>query len=76
MEACKAVLNAARIGVRADNAEECFAEIRSMTGTDFSDAKLAEAVRLNVCEGLIRDPIRLLPQHLQCFWQLELAGDQ
>ena len=76
MKAREAVLNAARIGVRADNAEEGCTEIRSMTGTDFSDAELAEAVRLNVREGLVRDPIRLLPQHLQCFWQLELTEDQ
>jgi hypothetical protein len=73
MDAQEAVLSAARTGVRADSAEEGFAQIRGITGTDFPDAELADAVAVSVHNGLVPDPIRLLPQHLQCFWQLELA---
>jgi hypothetical protein len=70
MSAREAVLTAARSGVRADNAEEGYAQIRSITGTDFPDAELAEAVAASVRDGLIGDPVQLLPQRLQCFWQL------
>jgi hypothetical protein len=70
MSAREAVLTAAHFGVRADNAEEGYAQIRNVTGTMFPDAELAEAVAASVRDGLIQDPVRLLPQHLQCFWQL------
>ena len=75
MIAREAVLTAAHLGVRADNAEEGYAQIRSITGTEFPDAELAGAVAEIVHDGLIRDPVRLLPQHLQCFWQLVLEQD-
>jgi hypothetical protein len=75
MSAREAVLTAAHLGVRADNAEEGYAQIRSITGTEFPDAELAGAVAEIVHDGLIRDPVRLLPQHLQCFWQLVLEQD-
>jgi hypothetical protein len=75
MSAREAVLTAAHFGVRADNAEEGYAQIRSITATEFADAELAEAVAASVRDGLIRDPVRLLPQHLQCFWQLVLEQD-
>jgi hypothetical protein len=75
MSAREAVLTAAHLGVRADNAEEGYAQIRSITGAEFPDAELAEAVAEIVHDGLIRDPVRLLPQHLQCFWQLVLEQD-
>jgi hypothetical protein len=75
MNAREAVLSAARLGVRADNAEDGYAQIRSMTGMVFADADLAEAVAAGVREGLIRDPVQLLPQHLQCVWQLVLERD-
>lgn len=71
MDAREAVLNAAHVGVRADTAEEGFARIRRITGKEFSDAELAEAVAASVRDGLVLDPVRLLPQCLQCFWQLQ-----
>jgi hypothetical protein len=73
MTARDAVLAAARMGLRADCAEEGFAEIRSVSGVSFSDSELAQAVSDTVRERLLRDPVRLLPGHLQCFWQLELV---
>jgi len=73
ISAREAVLTAARMGVRADTPEEGFARIRSLSGFPFSDAELAEAVAGAVGDGLLRDPARLLPRHLQCFWQLELG---
>lgn len=75
MSAREAVLTAAHLGVRADNAEEGYAQIRSITGTEFPDAELAGAVAEIVHDGLIRDPVRLLSQQLQCFWQLVLEQD-
>jgi hypothetical protein len=75
MSAREAVLTAAHLGVRADNAEEGYAQIRRISGTEFPDADLAEAVAEIVHDGLIRDPVRLLPQRLQCFWQLVLEQD-
>lgn len=69
----EAILTAARIGVDADTAEEGFAEIRTVTGMTCSDTELAEAVAAAVRDGLVRDPVRLLPGALQCRWQLELA---
>jgi hypothetical protein len=73
MNARDAVMVAARMGLRADSAEEGFAQIRSLSGGSFSDAELAQAVTEAVRERLLHDPVRLLPGHLQCFWQLELA---
>ncbi len=69
----EAILTAARIGVDADTAEEGFAELRTLTNLTFSDAELAEAVASAVRQGLVLDPVRLLPGALQCRWQLELA---
>jgi hypothetical protein len=74
MNARDAVLVAARMGLRADSAEEGFAQIRSLNGASFSDSELTQAVSEAVRERLLRDPVRLLPGHLQCFWQLELAA--
>ena len=74
MTAREAVLAAARICLRADTPEEAFEQIRSLSGVPFSDAELAEAVAEAVGDRLVGDPVRLLPGHLQCFWQLELSG--
>lgn len=73
MTAHEAVLTAARMGVRADTPEEGLAQIRSMSGLALTDAELAEVVAEGVRNRLLLDPVRLLPGHLQCFWQLELA---
>jgi hypothetical protein len=73
MDARGVVLQAAQVGVRAETPEEGFAQIRSLSGTDFSDVELADAVAAAVRDRLLREPVRLLPQHLKCFWQLELA---
>jgi hypothetical protein len=73
MDARDAVLAAARMGLRADSAEEGYAQIRSLSGASFSDSELSQAIAEAVRERLLRDPVRLLPGHLQCFWQLELA---
>lgn len=73
MSAREAVLSAARMGLCADTPEDGFAQIRSVSGSHLSDAELAEAVADAVADRSVRDPVRLLPGHLQCFWQLELA---
>ena len=73
MSAREAVLSAARMGLRADTPEDGFAQIRRLSASDFSDTELAEAVAETVGDRLMRDPVRLLPGCLQCFWQLELA---
>ena len=72
MTAREAVLAAARAGLRADTAEEGFAEIRRGIGGAWSDAELADAVASAVAERVVRDPVRLLPGALQCHWKLEL----
>ncbi len=73
MDAFDAVMAAARIGVRADTAEEGFALIRDRADTAASDAELAEAVAAGVRNGMLRDPVRLEAGHLQCYWKLELT---
>jgi len=73
ISAREAVLGAARKGLRADTPEDGFARIRSVSGSHLSDTELAEAVAQAVRNRLLLDPVRLLPGHLQCFWQLELA---
>lgn len=73
MTAREAVLAAARAGLRADTAEEGFAEIRRRMGGAWSDAELAEAVASVVAERLVRDPVRLEPGALQCYWRLNLV---
>jgi hypothetical protein len=76
MDALEAVLLAAHAGIVAETPEEGFAQIRNLTGTDFSDAELADAVAVGVCDGQLCEPVRLLPQRLQCFWQLEVVRAQ
>ena len=70
ISASEAVLAAARAGMRAETAEEGFAEVRALSGTNLSDAALAEAVAAGIRDGLLRDPVRLLPGRLQCCWNL------
>lgn len=72
MRAGEAVLVAARVGLRAEIAEEGFAAIRSLTETSFSDAELAAAIAEAIADELICDPVRLSPGALQCRWTLEL----
>jgi hypothetical protein len=75
MDARTAVLAAAKARLVVDSAEEGFAEIRARTACSASDAALADAVAALVRERLLRDPVRLLPGRLQCFWCLEsVAG--
>lgn len=68
----EAVLASARTGLRADTAEEGFAEMRRRTGTAFTDAELADAVGALVAERALRDPVRLMAGALQCFWRLDV----
>ncbi|MGA9865056.1 MAG: hypothetical protein WBQ75_01300, partial [Acetobacteraceae bacterium] len=73
MTPCEAVLASARTGLRADTAEEGFAEIRLRTGAAFTDAELSDTVAACVAEGLLRDPVRLEQGALQCHWRAELT---
>ena len=68
-----AVLAAASDRPRGDTAESGYATIRTLTGTNFSDAELAEAVAVCVADGLLRDPVRLEQGALQCYWRAELT---
>ncbi len=64
-----------RIGLRhfvsAPTAEQAHAEIERLAGQPLTDFAAAVAALLH--DGLIRDPIRLEPQALQCHWRLELT---
>ena len=66
-----------RIGLRhfisAPTAEAAQAEIERLTGQPITD--FAEAIAALLRENLIRDPIRLEDQALQCHWRLELTPD-
>ncbi len=73
MTALEVVLAAARMNLRADTPEDGFAKIRNLSGFRFSDVELAQAVADGVRDHLLREPVRLLPGCLQCFWQLELV---
>ena len=57
--------------VSAPNAELAQAELERLTGQPITD--FAEAIATLLRENLIRDPIRLEDQALQCHWRLELT---
>ena len=59
--------------VSAPTAEQAQAEIEQLTGRPLPD--FASAVAALLRDGLIRDPIRLEPQALQCHWRLELTPE-
>jgi hypothetical protein len=61
--------------VSAPSAEAGQAEIERLTATAFDPAQFAAAVAGLLRDGLIREPIRLEPQALQCHWRLELTPD-
>ena len=66
-----------RIGLRhfvsTPNAETAQAEIERLSGTTLDAADFAAAVAMLLRDGLIREPIRLEDQSLQCHWRLELT---
>ena len=57
--------------ISAPNAELAQAELERLTGQPITD--FAEAIAALLRENLIRDPIRLEDQALQCHWRLELT---
>jgi hypothetical protein len=59
--------------VSAGNAETAQTEIERLAGTSLDAADFAAAVAALLREGLIREPIRLEDQSLQCHWRLELT---
>jgi hypothetical protein len=61
--------------VSAPSAEAGQAEIERLTGAVFDPAAFAEAVAGLLRDRLIREPVRLEPQALQCHWRLELTPD-
>jgi len=61
--------------VSATNAELAQAEIERLSGQTLDAADFAAAVAALLRDGLIRDPIRLEDQALQCHWRLELTPD-
>jgi len=59
--------------VTADNAEDGFARIRTLTASTLDNAALAEAVATCLAQKLIHEPVRLPEGALQCHWTLELT---
>ena len=57
--------------VSAPNAELAQAELERLAGRPI--ANFADAIAALLRENLIRDPIRLEDQALQCHWRLELT---
>ena len=59
--------------VSAPTAELAQAEIELLAGQALDATDFAAAVAALLRDGLIRDPIRLEDQALQCHWRLELT---
>ncbi len=59
--------------VSAPTAELAQAEIERLAGETLDATDFAAAVAALLRDGLIRDPIRLEDQALQCHWRLELT---
>ena len=57
----------------ADNAETGIAALAAHANRPASVIAWHEAVAKAVADGLIHDPVRLLPGALQCHWRLELT---
>jgi hypothetical protein len=68
-----------RVGLRhfvsAPSAEAALGEIGRLAGVPVDADDFAAAVADLLSRGLIRDPIRLEDQALQCHWRLELTPD-
>jgi hypothetical protein len=61
--------------VSAPTAELAHAKIEQLTGETLDATNFAAAVAALLRDGLIRDPIRLEDQALQCHWRLELTPE-
>ena len=59
--------------ISAPNAEMAQAELERLTGHPLPD--FADAIAILLSRRLIRDPIRLEDQALQCHWRLDLTPD-
>ena len=59
--------------VSAPNAEMAQAKIAHLASQPLDSAEFAAAIADLLAGGLIRDPIRLEDQALQCHWRLELT---
>ena len=68
-----AVLAAAFSGLVAENADAGIGLLASRAPFAATPAAWHEAVAKAVANGLIHDPVRLLPGALQCHWRLELT---
>ncbi len=61
--------------VSAPSAELALGEIERLSGQRIDATDFAAAIADLLSRGLIRDPIRLEDQALQCHWRLELTPD-
>ncbi|MCC7280739.1 MAG: hypothetical protein IT556_00065 [Acetobacteraceae bacterium] len=59
--------------ISAPTSELAQDEVARVTGQPIDPAAFADAVAALLRDGLIRDPIRLEDQALQCHWRLELT---
>ena len=59
--------------ISATTGEAAQAEIARLAGQPIDSAAFAAAIADLLHNGLIRDPIRLDAQALQCHWRLELT---
>ena len=62
-----------RHAITAPNAEAAFDEVQNIAGVTLDPVAFHEAVATCLRDGLIRDPVRLTEQSLQCHWRLELT---
>jgi hypothetical protein len=59
--------------VREPNVEAGFERFSDLNAVAISYEAFCDAVATCLCEGLIREPIRLPEGALQCHWHLELT---
>ena len=62
-----------RHAITAPNAEAALEQVQDITGVPLGPVAFHEAVATCLRGGLIRDPVRLTEQSLQCHWRLELT---
>ena len=62
-------------GLVAPDAETGIAELAACVNRAASPADWQATVAKAVADGLIYDPVRLLPGALQCHWRLELTPE-
>jgi hypothetical protein len=63
-----------RNAVTTDCAESAFGRIQDIVGHSLDPVSFHDAVAVCLRDGLIREPVRLPENSLQCHWRLELTA--